>query len=698
MKWFRAAGPAAALSLAFALALLPAVAQVAPAAAAASPADRAVLAARSAFNDLDAERIGAQLPAVAGSPLEPYVEYWLAAARLHAEVPDSTRVAPFLARYNGSVLADRLRGDWLLVLAAQADWSAFDAQRRRLVFGGDDAQLACYTLLARYALDDGRRREALLREARRTLATISDPGGDGCTALAERLMTDGQLAIWPRLQALVERNQLAAAEKLSGRLVPADAAALVSLLHKPEQWLAAVEPRLDELPHPLPLLAIVVLAREAPERAAVYADRLDASLTPDERAMVWGRIGRAGEWRLAPQAHAWFQRGGERVGQGVDAVRAGEVLEAQVRAALRRGASLAGASGAGVPPAAGDATAAAGAGAGDGPGPDWAAVRAAIARMAPEQQADTTWVYWNAQADIALGQADEGRRALASIAERFSYYGRLAAEELGRAPGLPARAEAAPAALVEQLAQRPGFARARKLYELGLRDEANREWNWELRGMDDDTLHAAAELARRYGVLDRMIAAAEKARGLVDIGQRYPMPYRDLMAATAAPLGLDPAWIYGLIRQESRFMEDIRSNAGAIGLMQLMPSTARFVAHRIGFEHYRADRIGEVGVNLRLGAEYLKLVSDDQDGRPLLASAAYNAGPARVRKWRAELARPLDGVIFAETIPIGETRDYVKRVLFNTVVYGAMFDRPPASLHALLAPVPPRSIPANELP
>jgi soluble lytic murein transglycosylase len=681
-----------------------------PAASAAMPggsrADAAILSAHAAYLDGDADRIAALAPQLAGSMLEPYAAYWQASARLRAANPDDSAVRPFLSRYIGSVLADRLRAEWLLVLAAKGDFVTFDAERRRLVMGGDDAQLACYTLLARYAIDDGHRREAIGREARRTLSLVSDPGGDGCTALADRLLDDGMLSIWPRLQALLERNQFSAAEKTAQRLPPADAAAVKALMAKPAAWLDAANPRLDQMPHALPLLAIVALARDAPERAAFYADHLDAALTPEERAIVWGRIGRSGELGLAPDAHAWYERGGELVGLGIDYVRANDVLENRVRAALRRGASApANAPGVAVVPAASAAATAISApiDADTGSsvpdqGPDWLAVRRGIAHMSAEQQAETTWIYWNAQAAIALGHADEGRAALQSIADRFSYYGRLAAEQLELPAHLPARPEAPAESVIEQLSLRPGFGRARKLYELGLRDEGNREWNWELRGMDDAYLHAAAELARRIGVLDRMIASSERTRSLVDVAQRYPMPYRDFMTATAAPLGVDAAWIYGLIRQESRFMEDIRSNAGAVGLMQLMPSTARFVAHRIGFDHYRADRIGEVNINLRLGTEYLKLVSDDQDGQPMLASAAYNAGPRRVRKWRAALARPLDGAIFAETIPIAETRDYVKKVLFNTVVYGAMLDRPAVSLHSLLPAVSPKTVPATDLP
>lgn len=703
-----------------------------------SAPDAAVLDAHAALAAGDIARVVAAAPQVEGTPLEPYLHYWQASLRLHAPDADDSLVRPFLVRYEGSVLADRLRAEWLLALAARGDFATFDAERRRLVWGADDAQMSCWTLLARYTLDDGHRREAIAREARRNLASTSDPGGDACSALADRLLDDARLGIWPRLQALVERKQFSAAQKTVLRLPPPDAAAAARILDRPGAWLEGIGGQLETMPHPLPLLAIVALAREAPDQAARYAERIDPGLSPEERAMVWGRIGREAQLVLLPQANDWFERGGELLATGTDYVRPADVLEARARAALRRGAALesspapsgdaaavgpapvtapgpAAALPSAVPPSA--TAAAAPVSIGDAPlpsaapapapaavpatapaGPDWTALRRVIAQMSPEQRSESTWIYWNAQALIAQGRADEGRLALQGIADRFSYYGRLAAEQLQLPTALAQRPGPPDAARVDELAQRPGFVRARKLFELGLRDEATREWNWELRGMDDAGLHAAAELGRRFGVLDRMIASSERTRSLVDLDQRYPMPYAELMAATAVPLGMDPAWIYGLIRQESRFMEDVRSNAGAIGLMQLMPATARFVAHRIGLEHYRADRVADVSVNLRLGTEYLKLVFDDQDAQPLLASAAYNAGPARVRRWRAALARPLDGALFVETIPIAETREYVKRVLFNTVVYGALLDHPAPSLVSLLAPVTPRGIPAVDLP
>ena len=656
-----------------------------------NPQDQALQAAHTAAADGDLELVNVYATQVHGSMLEPYVEYWQASLRLRGPAPDESLVRPFLTRYAGTVLADRLRADWLIALGAKADFAGFEAERRLLVLGGDDPQLICYTLLARYDQDNKERREHIAREARRQLASISDPGGDGCTALANRLLDEGQLSIWPRLQALVERNQIPVAEQTASRLLPpSDASAIARLLEQPGAWLAGIETHMDRMPRTFCVLAIVALARDAPDLAARYALRLEPELTAEERAVLWGRIGRSAQLSLLPQANEWFERGGDLVGVGLDYVRANEVLEARARAALRRGAGT-------VPGSASDPP---GGHRAEDPkaGPDWVALRKVIARMPAEQQSESTWIYWNAEALAAQGKSEEARAAWHSIADRFSFYGRLAAERLEQPLTLAPKPQEPDPALVDALAQRPGFLRARKLYELGLRDEANREWSWELRGMDDASLHAAAELARRFGALDRMIASSERTRTLVDISQRYPTPYRELMDATSEPLALDPAWIYGLIRQESRFIEDVRSNVGAVGLMQLMPSTARFVARRIGFEDYRADRIADVKVNLRLGTEYLKLVLDDQDGQALLASAAYNAGPRRVRKWRAALARPLDGVLFVETIPVGETRDYVKRVLFNTVVYRNVLERPAVSLRSLLGPVVPKSVPTDDLP
>ena len=151
--------------------------------------------------------------------------------------------------------------------------------------------------------------------------------------------------------------------------------------------------------------------------------------------------------------------------------------------------------------------------------------------------------------------------------------------------------------------------------------------------------------------------------------------------------GLDEAWVFGLVRQESRFISEARSGAGAAGLMQIMPRTAKFIAQKIGLRNFRSKSVTDVETNVNLGTGYMKLVLD-QLGHPVLASAAYNAGPGRARRWRD--ARPLEGAIYAETIPFAETRDYVKKVMANSVFYAALLDQPIVPIKSRLGTIPAR--------
>jgi soluble lytic murein transglycosylase len=154
---------------------------------------------------------------------------------------------------------------------------------------------------------------------------------------------------------------------------------------------------------------------------------------------------------------------------------------------------------------------------------------------------------------------------------------------------------------------------------------------------------------------------------------RFLSPHRNELRNILQQHELDEAWVYGLIRQESRFIADIKSHAGAAGLMQLMPATAEWVAKQLGIQDFRQSIIVDVNTNLRLGTYYLKHVLSTLDNQPLLASAAYNAGPGRARRWRDSI-RPLEGAIYAETIPFNETRDYVKKVLKNSMYYAKVLD------------------------
>ena len=184
------------------------------------------------------------------------------------------------------------------------------------------------------------------------------------------------------------------------------------------------------------------------------------------------------------------------------------------------------------------------------------------------------------------------------------------------------------------------------------------------------------------------INTAERTDPQANYDLRFLTPYRQLIEPQVHQQGLDMAWVYGLMRQESRFIAPARSSAGAQGLMQVMPATGKWVARKIGLAGYHQGMLTDPDTNVLLGTSYMRLILEDLDDHPVLASAGYNAGPGRARKWRDE--RPLEGAIYAETIPFDETRDYVKKVMANAVIYAAMLEAKPQSLKARLGTISPR--------
>jgi soluble lytic murein transglycosylase len=240
------------------------------------------------------------------------------------------------------------------------------------------------------------------------------------------------------------------------------------------------------------------------------------------------------------------------------------------------------------------------------------------------------------------------------------------------------------------IATNQGLQRALKFFSMRLRFEGTREWNWETRRLNERELIAAAEFARQNHILDRMVYTSERTRVQADYTHRYPVPHDEIMQPTTSTLGLDRAWVYGLIRQESRFIMEAQSTAGASGLMQVMPSTGRWVAKKIGLTDFVQDMLSDVKTNILLGANYMNMVLGSMDGSQVLATAAYNAGPGRLRSWRSTLSRPMDSTIFIESIPYYETRGYVKNVMTNATFYAALFEGRPQSLKARLGTVTPK--------
>ena len=338
----------------------------------------------------------------------------------------------------------------------------------------------------------------------------------------------------------------------------------------------------------------------------------------------------------------------------------------------------------------------------------WALALRAMDAMSPEERADPTWRYWRARALQALAkpgsagdeQREQARVLLKGLSDELHFYGQLASEDLGTVQPLPPKPAAPTAPERDAARSHPGLQRALAALALGLRSEGVREWNFSLIGMSDRELLAAAQLACSREIWDRCINSSERSKTEIDMEQRFPWPLRDEVVPRAREAGLDPAYVYGLIRQESRFILAARSHVGASGLMQIMPATASWTAKRIGLP-YKPEMIADRDTNLRLGNAYLKMVLEDLGGSQAMAAAAYNAGPNRPRRWRD--GPVLESAIWVENIPLHETRDYVKRVLSNASYYAGLAAGKPVALKPRLgthigprdaqAPAPDKDLP-----
>ncbi len=611
------------------------------------------LAAREAFRVGNAPRLESYAMRLRGHVLEPYVAYWQLKMRLEDAGADEVRA--FLSAYRDGPLSEQLRSEWLKNLGRKQQWELFD-QELPLLFN-DDLEITCYALQSRLRIKP----EETLSESR-PVWFVSRELPESCSPLLDALLAAGLIStddLWVRIRLALEAGRVSLARRVASYLPAGQAPeprVLETIASNPAGYLERRNFNLkNRAGREAVLFAAHRLARVSPPQAARLWTKIEERFSDEERTYVWGMIAYLGAMRHDPDALAWYAR-------------AGDLSDAQLawkaRAALRAGA--------------------------------WQDVLAAIESMTEAESSEPVWRYWKARALKVLGRAEEAEELLKPLAGRFDFYGQLAVEELGGKIVAPPAAYKPGAEDVRAMNRLPGIRRALELYRLGLRVEATREWLWAIRGFDDRQLLAAAELARRYEIYDRAIGTADRTVELHDFGLRYLAPYRDVLKAQVARMGLDEAWVYGLIRQESRFIADARSRAGASGLMQIMPATARWVAKKIGLKDWRWSRIAEVDTNLSLGTYYLRYVLDTLDGQPLLASAAYNAGPGRARAWRPEAA--VEGAVYAESIPLAETRDYVKKVMANTTYYAQTFGEQLQSLRQRLGIVGPQRPGAGEPP
>ena len=580
-------------------------------------------------------------------PLAMWPDYWESNLRLRQLGPAD--LDAFSARWPGTVVDERLRRDWILERGRYRDQAAIAIAVPRLTVFDDrpeDREAECHALQWRHQNGDDVAARA------RELWFAQREADHGCAQLAETLFRADRFSrddVWARARLAAEQGRRFVAQHAIGLLRGLKQETVHQVFLQPARFLAQRRAAASDDEAELALLAIIRLAARQPQAAAAaLADARSAALPRAGVAAAWAALAREAAIDGLPQALDWYQRA-QAASSSAGAEFSADALAWKVRAALRAGESP----------------------------QRWAAIVEAVDAMGSAQRADPTWSYWKARAlkaTAAPGPAGEAPRRAAkqlfeSITAQLHFYGRLAAEEVNQ----PMRLPDAPPALTETeraTAQaHPSLTRGLALLALKLREEGQAEWLHGLRGMNDRSLRAAAQRACDAEVWNLCMSTSERTRIEIDLAQRFPTPFRDLVDSAAREAELDAAQVYAVIRQESHFSVGVRSVAGASGLMQLMPHTAHWVAGRYRIP-YRREAIADPALNLRLGARYFKLVLRDFGGSHALAAAAYNAGPSRPRRWRHVSAA--DAVAWAEIIPIAETRDYVKSVLCNVAYYGAL--------------------------
>lgn len=630
-----------------------------PGPAAATPEDNALRAQRERFRSLYIQaqsggwpNIKAAAASLEGYPLYPYLEAADLEYRLKRGNALDTRLSALFTRHPDLGAAANLRNRWLKDLARRGEWKRVAEFSRP----GDDPELRCLQARAHVRLGRG---DAVLEQAKQLwLAPESLP--DACDPLFEWLEDRGQLT-----PALVQSRISLAMAAGETRLVQSLAKRLSgNAKSNAQRWLDIRKDPFDELEEliddPEPGVSAETIAlglRHAARKDTLKAAKLYDGLarhylkTPDERDQALGYLGLEMALDRDGEALQWYSK---LVRHPADA----KAREWRLRTAIYHGA--------------------------------WDKARTWIEQLPMDERSEQRWRYWRARSYEGLPGAanqQQARAQYAALAVERGYYPYLAADRIKQTYALRHQPVPADPALRSRLETQPGALRTREFYELNLLPQARNEWRGFTHGQSALELRQSAVLAQSWDWHPQAIMTLVKSEYWDDLHLRYPLLYKDAALGAARKSAVDSGWVYGIMRAESLFIPDARSHANAIGLMQLLPATGRQVARSIGVPYNGESTLLNPGTNLRLGAEYLRQMRDRFGGNLAMASAAYNAGPHRVKHWLPPTRMSAD--VWVENIPFDETRDYVRRVMEHAVAFDWRLGRDITPLSKRMPSVPP---------
>ncbi|MFQ6334823.1 transglycosylase SLT domain-containing protein [Methylophilus sp. 3sh_L] len=587
------------------------------------------------------------------SPLLPYLQYWQMILTL--DQLSYYQVQAFLQENNESLLSQRVRELWLKRLGRLQFWDQFVEMRAQMpmYYSLNDVGNQCYQVQAGIAMDDPNAYE----DGKKLLLAGKDLPPD-CQGMLEALqqvgVLDEKLLLTLYRDALFA-NKASLAKVMAKRSSKTDAALFKQLdevTQNPALALkkGSIQDR-SAYGRALYMYAIHRQAKAEIEVARASYQKYNGFLDAEEKQLVLAYIALEAARKHAPEALQSFSKVNAAVFNN-------EQWEWFARAALRQ--------------------------------QDWTQLLKVINEMPAALAEEPAWRYWKARALLVKGQPAEANALLAKLSQERHFYGWLAAEDLGPVLGEPTATYQPADDEVRQFARQPPVKRMEALFDVDARYEARLEWMYLLEALDDPGRIVAAQYAMLKGWYDLAVLAADKTSRTHNFELRYPTPYRDYLQKASRSREIDEAWVYGIIRQESRFMHYAKSSVGAGGLMQVMPTTAKWIAKKLGLSSYHDGMLHDIETNVNLGTYYMRYTLDTFNGQEVMATAAYNAGPSRARRWAANT--PLEGAIYAETIPFSETRNYVKKVLANAHMYAARLGLPVLTLKKRLGTIPARTL------
>jgi len=582
-------------------------------------------------------------------PLKGYLDYEYLKRQLYK--PRVKDYQEFFDTHQDSPIANRLRGKWLKILARQGRWKLFLEHYKE----SKSTKLACSRALALQNVGDPK--QARLATEKLWLTGKSQPRN--CDLVFKNWRAHGQATpdlIWQRIRLAMHKRKPNLAKYLAKFLGPSERKWVErwrKMYRQPARMLEHKHYRADT-----PLVREIVLhgverlarinANEAAKRWQTIQTRYQ--FNTEEKGKVQRRIALSAATQRLPEAYSFMKKVDAR---WVDK----PIQDWRIRSALQ--------------------------------GNDWTAVLQSIDSLPEQTQQEDNWQYWRARALHELGFKKESITIYSQLSKSFSYPGLLAADKLGvkyalnGTPLLSSKEEIANLRII------PGIARAEELYKLGMTIDARREWQFAIAKMSPRKLQLSAILANQLGWHDRAVLTIGKTRTLDDLKLRYPIVFKKQVLRHSQRNKIQAAWVYGVLRQESAYMTDARSHAGALGLMQLMPRTARSEARRLKLPLRNKHAILNVDKNIRLGTAHLKRVLDINKGHHVLATASYNAGAQRVKSWLPK-SEGIPADIWVETIPFKETRKYVKRVMSTMAVFEHHLDQKITQLAFRMPSVTPR--------